>query len=636
VNRFAKKMIGAAALLVLTLFAVTCEEDEGIPTGSLARPDMIKKISGDSQTGAQNSQLAQPFTVQVLDSDNNPVPSHKVSFEVTSGGGAMAGTGEKTQETVTNSSGITTAYMVLGTDSINTVSATSVGATGSPLSGSPLVFNAFALPSGVIPDDTTNGNGGTTPPDTTTEVVPEADSIYIVSGDLQNGEVNTIMPLPLVTAVLDKDGQPMAGAQVTFTVKQGFCLIGPEGSDPTFEGNLSVTTNEDGLAVVTLKLGPGPDLDNTVVAEIRRPDGTVVSVSFSAQAMSLPDTANRLLLLSGEDQGYNGEYAVAALVGLPVVFKVVDTLRTGVDGDPQGAPIPNFPVLITAYSPSADGIVNDTPEQEPTGTGRLEALTDEDGLAAVRWTLGTETGGLDSLEILRNNNTLIAVAVFADGSQDTVIVNATGLPQAPASIRAAGGTQYTHIAGTAITGLGVFITDQFGNYVKNVGVSYGISVTPGGGRIDQPGRITDINGYTNVTIDQLATKVGDMTINASSGEFEGEVNFRIEILPDDPVEMLASDGDGQSSEEGTAFTAPLQVLIFDQYRNGVPDVLVSFQLTIGSASLSPNMVLTDSDGAAECTVTPLVAGNITVTASATISGVLTTKTFNLVATPPEE
>ncbi len=633
-SRIAKKIFAAAALIVLVLFAGTCEEDEGIPTGNLARPDKISYISGNGQSGIQNNRLAQPFIVQVLDSDNNPVPSHKVSFEVTSGDGTIAGTGEKSQEAVTNSSGITSAYMVLGTDSINTVSAISVGITGTSLSGSPVVFNAFALSSGESPPDT-NGNGGTTPPDTTTEEIPEADSIYIVSGNNQTGEVNAIMPLPLVVAVLDKDGQLMAGAQITFTVKQGFGRIGLEGSDPGNEGTLTLTSDQDGLAVVTLLLGPGPDLDNTVVAEVRRTDGTVVSVSFSAQALPMPDTANRLLLLSGQDQGYNGAYVVTAELPLPLVVRVVDTTRTGVDGDIQGAPISNFPVLFTAFSPSGDGSLNDIPDQEPAGTGRLEALTDEDGLAAVRWTLGSETGVPDSLDLLRNNNYLVAVVVFADGSQDSVIFFATGVPQAAASIVAAGGTQFTKIAGTAITGLGVLITDRSGNYVKNVGVSYGISVTPGGGRIDQPYQATDIYGYTDVTIDQLATKVGDMTINASSGAVGGSgINFTITIKPDAPVEMLLADGDGQSSEEGSAFAAALKVLIFDQYRNGVPDVLVSFQLTGGSASLSPIIVMSDSDGAAECTVTPLAAGNITVTATATISGVPTTKTFNLVATAP--
>jgi|GEM_PF-4297849 len=149
------------------------------------------------------------------------------------------------------------------------------------------------------------------------------------------------------------------------------------------------------------------------------------------------------------------------------------------------------------------------------------------------------------------------------------------------------------------------------------------------------GIITDINGFTSVFVDQLATKVGDMIITASNGTLDGSpVSFTITIGPDAPVEMLLADGEGQSSEVGTAFSKAVKVLIFDQYRNAVPDVLVNFQLTGGSASLSPNMVLTDSDGAAESTVIPNAAGNITVTATATISGVPTSATFNLISTAP--
>ena len=632
----AKKIIGVSTLCVLTIFAGTCDNDENIPTGSLARPDKIAYISGDSQSGTQNSQLAQPFTVQVLDSDNNPVPSHKVSFEVTSGGGTMAGTGEKTQEVVTNSNGMTSAYLVLGTDSVNTVSAASVGATGSALRGSPVTFSAYAVSSGQTPgpsDGDGDGNGGTTPPDTTEET-PEADSIYIVSGNNQIGEVNSILPLPLVTAVLDKDGQRMADAEVTFTVSQGFGSIGAEGSDPAADGTFTITTNEDGLAVITLQLGPGPDLKNTIVAEVRRPDGTVVSVSFSAEALPLPDTANRLVMMSGDNQGYDGEYVVSSELPLPLVVRVVDTTLTGVDEDPMGAPISNFPVLFTAYSPSGDGTVAANPDNEPGGTGRLEARTDEDGLAAVRWILGTETGGPDDLDFLRYNNYVVAVAVFADGTQDSVIFLATGVPQAAASISPVSTTQLSGIAGTSMTGLAVNVADQFGNAVNNVVVSYSIGDSPGGGFISQPGRTTDTYGYTNVTIDQLATKVGDMIITASIPSSDAPaVSFTITIKADEPVEMMLADGDGQSSEVGTAFTAALKVLLFDQYGNLVPDILVTFTLTGGSASLSPIRVLSDSDGAAECTVTPLADGNISVTA--TVSG-LDPVPFSLTATPAEE
>ena len=149
----------------------------------------------------------------------------------------------------------------------------------------------------------------------------------------------------------------------------------------------------------------------------------------------------------------------------PLVVRVVDTTRTGVNGDTLGAPISNFPVLMTAYSPSGDGSVNDQSDIEPDGTGRLEALTDEDGLAAVRWILGTRTGGPDDLTTLRDNNFVVAVAVFADGSQDTVIFRATAVPEAPTNIAASGPIDRAGTAGGTLSGLGVTVSDQYGNLV---------------------------------------------------------------------------------------------------------------------------------------------------------------------------
>ena len=956
-SALSRRFGAAAALALLALFALRCGEDEGIPTGSLARPDKLKKVSGDQQVGRPGSRLAQPFTVQVLDSDNNPVPSHTVKFEVTSNGGAFAGNGEKTQEVVTNSSGYTSAYLTLSTDSIYTVNASAVGISGSPLQGSPATFRALASASaavptggGTTPDDTTRAAGiisivtspgqdtigftgkalatprivkvtdiagfpikdvpvywsvlegggslpgnltftdanglafapwtlgpnpginrlqayfigtdgsinkvvftvrslqnpdvvgpaytmvgvdlgadtlgsvgrifpsplavqvrdslghgiggvevfysafqgggafdldtkttdtygvaanavrlGNTPalnivqasatlpdgslaivqwriwshldpdvrqnawdiaivssPDTPDSLVASAGELYplplvvsvtdtfgrgspgqtvtflneagggqlqsssaitnsdgiaqtalilgptpglnrvraiivrstgevrsvtfdiwgsssgaaagpgsmaIISGDEQTGEVNTILPLPLVVAVYDTDGRALSGVSVTFTVSQGFGSIGKEGTDPSSSTTLTLITDAQGLAVITYMLGPGPDLDNSVVAEVRRPDGATLSVTLHAQAFPKPDTANRLIVTSGTNQGYDGSIAVASLLPLPVVFRVVDTTRAGIDNDFAGAPVSNFSVLVTAFGPGGGGSITDNSGQ-PAGTGRLNALTDADGLAAVRWTLGTLTGGADLLSILRHNYFLVAVAVFADGTQDSVIVFATAVRQAAATIAALGSTDLTATAGKSLSGLGVFVADQFGNEAGGVSVSYSVSQSPGSYTIASPSQTTSTSGVASVTINQVSTKVGEMIVDASNGTLGGSpVSFTITVTADVASKMRQTDGTGQSVKAGTAFPKPVQVKIYDQYDNPVSGVFVTFTVTAGTASTSPNQIATDDEGVAEATVTPTAAGAITVTATATIGGAATTITFNLTATP---
>jgi hypothetical protein len=858
-HRSARPPLVLAALLLVGLFSLTCNDDENIPTGSLARPDVLKMVSGDNQYGKHQTKLAQPFTVQVLDSDNNPVPSHKVTFAVTSSSGVIAGVLEKTLEVVTNANGYTSAYLVLGGDSVHTVTAEAMGATGGRLAGSPVTFHAYAstaqdtisgdtetplpttggytmsgfplgtdtlgsvgrifqipfvvkvtdsLGAGVgglqvyysspmgggvfdIAEKSTNSEGvasnqarlgytpgrveiqasvvlpngtvavfkwrltsvrdsdvrqnawtispvaagdslvGTvgglfpvplvvsvldtfglgSPGQTVTFLVEEgggglgaglataataqtssegfaaanfylgpsvglnrvratvirmdglpvsaffdvwgapagavamADTLEIVSGGGQIAEVNTLLPQPIVIRVLDGDGAAMPGVDVKFTVTGGGPFIGEENEhDPAIASSMVVTTNEMGLAAISMRMGPGPDLDMVVVAEVRRPDGSVARTTITAQALPNPDTANRLVIMSGNNQGYDGEYTVSSQLPLPLVVRVVDTTRTGVGGDTLGAPISNFPVLMQAFSPSGDGSVDDIMNVEPGGTGRLEALTDEDGLAAVRLTMGTRTGGADDLALLRNNNHVIAVAVFADGSQDTVVFRATAVPEAATTIAAVGPTDLSGTAGGTLNGLGVLVADRHGNLVSGYGVSYSIASLPAGGSgsLSAPTSvITDINGGASVNVSQLSTKVGDMKVTASSGTLTGSpVTFTIVVSAGAASQMLASGGNGQSSKAGTAYPKPLIALVFDQYQNPVEGVLVRFSVTAGSAAVETNATFTDADGLAETNCTPgqtadtVNGGSITVSATATIGGVATSVTFNLTATAP--
>jgi len=379
-----------------------------------------------------------------------------------------------------------------------------------------------------------------------------------------------------------------------------------------------------------------------VVAEVTRQDGSSVRTTLSSQALPNPDTANRLVILSGNNQGYDGEYAAGSELPLPLVIRVLDSTRTGVDGDILGAPISNFPVLFQSFSPSGDGQVSSSPGPGPAGTGRLESLTDADGLAAVRLDLGTRTGGPDDLAVLRDNNTVIAVAVFADGSQDTVVFRATAVPGAPATIDASGPTDRTAQAGEALSGLGVTVADGNGNLVAGAGVSFAVSAIPAGGTATLAAPtavVSDINGNASVAISQASTRVGDMKVAASSGTLTGSpVTFTITVSAGAASQILASGGNGQTSKAGTAYPKPLIALVFDQYQNPVPGVLVTFAVTAGSASVETNATFTDADGLAQTNCTPIDetvnGGVVTVTATATIGGVATNATFNLTATAP--
>jgi hypothetical protein len=100
--------------------------------------------------------------------------------------------------------------------------------------------------------------------------VSEPDSLEKISGDGQSGEPNSTLPEPFVVRVVDQNGNPIEGIQVTFSIIAG-------------GGSLDVvdtTTDADGLAESTLTLGPNPGI-NTV--EVTAADINTV-VTFEAIA----------------------------------------------------------------------------------------------------------------------------------------------------------------------------------------------------------------------------------------------------------------------------------------------------------------------------------------------------------------
>ena len=86
-------------------------------------PDAIKKISGDNQSGRPGAALANPFIVEVVDENDDPVSGVTVAFSVTAGGGTLSAT-----SATTNNSGRAQTTLTLG-DAIgdNTVSARVTG-----------------------------------------------------------------------------------------------------------------------------------------------------------------------------------------------------------------------------------------------------------------------------------------------------------------------------------------------------------------------------------------------------------------------------------------------------------------------------------------------------------------------------
>lgn len=173
-----------------------------------------------------------------------------------------------------------------------------------------------------------SGNVGTASV-TVRREAPAGPRIAAVSGDLQEGTIGSALPQPLVVAVTDGAGAPLAGRQVTFrVVENNGTAENAAGSGPV----VIVTTNAQGRAQTVLTLGTragagknrveatSPGIAGVAVftASGAPAGGAKVSVDagnlqFGVAGQELP----RPLVAVVTDDGHN------RLPGVPVTFRVV-------------------------------------------------------------------------------------------------------------------------------------------------------------------------------------------------------------------------------------------------------------------------------------------------------------------------
>jgi len=126
----------------------------------------------------------------------------------------------------------------------------------------------------------------------------EAQSLFLVSGDGQNGKTLTPLGELLTVRALDAQGGGVAGISVSFAVTSGGGAF----------SQVSETTDADGLASVELRLGPALG-SNVVTASVSglegspvmfTADATVLVIDISSLAFLAPDGSDAVLVAVGD------------------------------------------------------------------------------------------------------------------------------------------------------------------------------------------------------------------------------------------------------------------------------------------------------------------------------------------------
>jgi hypothetical protein len=258
----------------------------------------------------------------------------------------------------------------------------------------------------------------------------------------------------------------------------------------------------------------------------------------------------------------------AAVVGTELAEPVVVRVR-----DAQGRAVAGVPVSFVVVSGGGSVFLG-------------QALTDAEGIARERWTLGASTAEPQRLE---------ARALDGAGSPLVETFTAAPRPDAPARVEAASAEARAGVAGRVLgSPLEVRVTDRYGNPVAGVEVRW--TVLAGAGAVEPAAVVTDAAGLARATW-TLGPGAGAQAVEARAGALQPVV-FTAAAAPDEAAELRREAGAPAEGRVGQPLAELLVVRVVDRHGNPVAGVEVRWTVTSGGGGLSPSVTHTDERGEA--------------------------------------
>jgi hypothetical protein len=322
------------------------------------------------------------------------------------------------------------------------------------------------------------------------------------------------------------------------------------------------------------------------------------------------------LLLGLLAAGCNGE-VVGGGHRPAAVLVVSGDLQTGTVGQELPQPLV-VKVVDEAGRPVRDQLVN---FRVAAGGGSVfagSAITNRNGIAQERWTLGTVAGDTQQVEARAVDPETGAAVVFAT-------FRAIGQSAGGAAIQAIAPASGTGTAGQVLAdSLRVRVRDAFGNLAVGVTVTWG--VTAGGGSVASATTTTDAQGIARNAW-TLGTAVGPQVAQASIAG-QPAVSFSVQAVAGAPTSVQITPSPLTFSSLGESI--PLTLTAADPYGNPVAGATVTV-ISLNSAVVSltaPATAVAQANGTTKIIATLQANG-----AADTVDAVVQQQATSIAVTP---